>query len=94
MVHGDGNGLSLTPKGIAQKTVCGAMKGWPDLCILLDGGKTLWVELKVSGGRISKEQKELAATMGRLGHMCHVVQTDCPANGLALVMRVIEMVKR
>lgn len=47
VVHGDGNGVSATPKGAMQKAICGAMRGWPDLCILLPGGRVLWVELKM-----------------------------------------------
>lgn len=91
VVHGDGNGLSLTPKGMMQKTVCGAMKGWPDLCVLLPMGRTLWIELKMNNGRVSEDQKALSEEMSRLGHINHVVWADCPATALGLVMGLLEM---
>lgn len=97
-VHGDGNGLSLTPKGMMQKTVCGAMKGWPDLAILLPEGRTLWIELKIDNGgksgrktkgRLSKEQKDMEKVMKELGHRYEVVWADCPQNGLMGVMECL-----
>lgn len=90
-VHGDGNGLSLTPKGMMQKTVCGAHKGWPDMAVLLKGGRTLWIELKMDNGgksgrktkgRLSKEQKDMEKAMKELGHRYEVVYADCPQEGL------------
>ncbi len=97
-VHGDGNGLSLTPKGMMQKTVCGAMKGWPDIAILLPEGQTLWIELKMdNGGKsgrktkgcLSKEQKDMEKVMKELGHRYEVVWADCPQGGLDRVGELV-----
>jgi len=46
----------------------GNKKGWPDLTILLPNGKTLYVELKVKGGYLTKEQKLFIMDAERLGH--------------------------
>ena len=46
----------------------GNRKGWPDLTILLPNGKTLYVELKVKGGYLTKEQKLFIMDAERLGH--------------------------
>lgn len=47
VVHGDGNGLPLTPKGKWMLKTCGAHAGWPDLTILLPKAQALYVELKM-----------------------------------------------
>ena len=46
----------------------GNRKGWPDLTVLCPDGKTLYVELKVKGGRLAKEQKKFIIDAERLGH--------------------------
>ena len=90
LVHGDGNGLSLSPRGIAQKTVCGAQKGWPDLTILLPNGITLFIELKVSA-QISPEQNKLHSKISTLGHNISVVRAKTPHDGLQMVYDIIKM---
>ena len=42
--------------------------GTPDFIIAADGGRTLYVECKAKGGRISKEQLKFCNTALHLGH--------------------------
>ena len=47
--------------------------GWPDMEILLSGGKTLRLELKSAEGRLSDAQKRLRLQFLALGHTLHRV---------------------
>lgn len=84
IVHGDTNGASKTPKGWSQAKATGMLPGWPDMCLILERGP-LWVELKVDGGVLSKEQKTLHEWMVKCGCAVHTVYADCPADGLEKV---------
>lgn len=42
--------------------------GWPDMEIIMPGGKTLRIELKSARGRLSDEQKQLRLQFMALGH--------------------------
>jgi hypothetical protein len=54
----------------------GLMKGVADLCIMMLGGMTGWLELKrPKGGRQSDEQKGFEARCKRTGHLYALVKT-------------------
>lgn len=78
IVHGDQNGASKTPRGWSQAAATGMLKGWPDLCFILEHGP-LWIELKVGSGKRSKEQIELHGIMEAAGCRVETVNADCPA---------------
>ena len=46
--------------------------GWPDACVVLPEGITLFAELKTLSG-LSKEQEEMIARMRELGHHVEVI---------------------
>lgn len=47
----------------------GTLKGVPDLCIIMDNGRTIWVEMKrQKNGTLSSVQKEMHSKMNELGH--------------------------
>jgi hypothetical protein len=46
--------------------------GWPDVTLILSG-RVLFLELKVKGGRMSEEQKQLALQFSILGTPIHRV---------------------
>ena len=46
----------------------GVRAGVADLQILLDGGRSAWIELKVKGGSLSPVQKEFRDVCRTLGH--------------------------
>lgn len=51
----------------------GVVSGIPDLCCLMSGGITLWIEMKKEkGSRISNEQKEIHSKMMQLGHRIEI----------------------
>lgn len=93
VVHGDGNGLSLSPKGMQQKTVTGALKGWPDLTVLLPRGVVVFIELKVESRPQSQPQKDLQAKMLDMGHNYFLVRAEHPLDGLEQVLAHINNVQ-
>jgi len=46
----------------------GLTAGIADICIMLEGGRTLWLELKSGKGRQSDYQKGFQAICDRIGH--------------------------
>ena len=49
--------------------------GWPDVTIVMPGGRTLFLELKAKGGRLSEEQKILRLQLMALGHQWHEIRS-------------------
>lgn len=49
--------------------------GWPDITLLLPGGRVVFIELKAGKGRLSDEQKALHAQARYLGHEIHEVRS-------------------
>jgi hypothetical protein len=57
------------PNHKEQRAYEGAVSGMPDLQVVLEGGKVVWIEMKRSkGGRLSDKQKIVHAHLRRLGH--------------------------
>ena len=56
----------------------GKKRGVPDCCILLNNGRTLFIELKTKRGYLSKEQKAVHERYKELGHPVYTVKTDNP----------------
>ena len=52
----------------------GNKAGWPDLTILMPNGKTVYIELKVKGGRTTHEQREFIKQARIYGHNVHICQ--------------------
>ncbi len=50
-------------------------RGFLDLVIALPFGRTLWIEAKAKGGRLTKEQELEVLKLLALGHKVHVVRS-------------------
>lgn len=46
----------------------GATAGTPDVVLVLDRGRTVWVEFKAKGGRVSPSQVAMAQSLKDKGH--------------------------
>jgi len=77
LVHGDQNGASKTPKGWSQAAATGMLKGWPDLCFVMD--RLIFVELKRGKERRSPEQVSIHDALNHIGMEVHTVHACCPA---------------
>lgn len=53
-----------------------ATLGTPDFIILQPGGKTLLVECKTMGGRLSKDQETFRSLAATVGHTVHIVRSE------------------
>lgn len=49
--------------------------GIPDCIIAMPNGRTLWLELKVKGGRLSEDQKHFALSLMSLKHEWYEVRS-------------------
>ncbi|TPL06417.1 VRR-NUC domain-containing protein [Mesorhizobium sp. B2-4-14] len=50
------NGGYRTPAEAGRLRRMGTMAGIPDICVLLPYGRTVWLEIKPPGGRLSADQ--------------------------------------
>ncbi|MDB5490341.1 MAG: hypothetical protein JWO78_190 [Micavibrio sp.] len=60
----------------------GMRTGEPDLCILIKGGTTIFVELKTMTGVISKAQQLRSALLGALGFKSYVLLGESPQDAV------------
>lgn len=61
--------------GLCLKYSNPGMTGYPDRICLLPGGRTAWVELKGSGGRVSRMQALRMAALREVGQEVHVLRS-------------------
>jgi hypothetical protein len=58
------SGVALPPALIARAKAAGLERGAPDLSFVWPGGVTTYIEVKAAAGRLSREQRRLAAMLG------------------------------
>lgn len=61
------NGGARSAREGAKLKAMGTQRGVPDFAFVLPGGRAAFIELKASGGRLSKEQKDFAVRAHDLG---------------------------
>lgn len=83
------NGGLRTKAQASQFVAMGVRKGVHDLIILLDGGITLFVELKVKGNYQSKEQKNFSEDIKKLGFQSHLLVADTIEDGLLQLQKIL-----
>ena len=67
------NGMKTNPITAARFKRMGVMAGIPDLCIVLDGGRVMWIEMKKVGkGKLSDVQKSVIGDFAKLDHQVYV----------------------
>ena len=88
LFHADGNGNYVNESTAARKKLMGSRAGWPDMCFILNG-RTVWIELKTSTGRLSKEQKIIHAHMASFGCEVHTVYAENGKDGWKKVKELL-----
>lgn len=68
----------------------GMEAGQPDLTIFLEGGKTLFIELKIAKGSLSQSQKDRHEVLKEKGFEVMVVKTDCHMEAVRLIKAACE----
>lgn len=61
--------------GMALKWVSPGQRGVPDRIVLLPGGRTVYVEMKATGGRLSVLQVRWARLLRELGHEVYKIDS-------------------
>lgn len=73
----------------ARAKANGLTAGEPDLRIYLDGGRLIFIELKLVSGRLSDVQVVYHEMLRGLGHMVFVVYAKSPVDGWNQVMEIL-----
>jgi len=81
--HVPNGGLRHRRTGAVMKAM-GTLPGVADMCILADGGATLWLELKHGKGKQTESQKSFESNCTAKGHVYRV------ANGLMDALETVE----
>ena len=68
----------------------GLQPGVHDLCILLDGGVTVWVELKTTKGVVSQHQKNWHEKIIQKGHHHHLLRADTPEHAVSILSGILK----
>jgi len=83
------DGVKLTKGQAGKAKAAGMDRGKCDLKIYLRGGRTVQIELKRKGGRVSTAQADWHAVLKLLGHEVHVVVARSPKDGIDQVLELI-----
>ena len=82
-------GVRLSKSQRSKAKIQGMEPGRCDLKVLLPGGRTVHIELKRAGGRVSPDQKRWHDQLRGLGFEVHVVFASCPDNAVGEVSRIL-----
>lgn len=77
-IEGDQNQGKRSYGAAARAKACGMQAGTPDMRVLVPGGKTVWIELKLKKGRLSPAQRDWHYIAMLRGHKVHVIYADTP----------------
>ena len=69
--------VNLTKIQQVNRYNMGVTAGCPDICVILDKGKTLWIEVKSTNGRIQDSQKQFHQMLKNLGHHVIIARDVC-----------------
>lgn len=83
------NGGTRDKREGARLKAMGTLAGVHDLIILLDEGRTIFVELKTGGGKQSPAQKAFDEKITRIGHRTHLVHADSAEEGIGKLESIL-----
>lgn len=69
------NGGSRNEREAVKLKRLGVVAGWPDLTILLPGGRLALLEVKTQAGKLNPSQRDLHPRLAHLGHPVAVVRS-------------------
>ena len=84
----EGAAKSRSVAGMSKAT--GQAAGEPDLRIYINGGRLVFIELKLTSGRLSDVQTVYHEMLRGLGHMVFVVYAKSPVDGWEQVRDILE----
>lgn len=89
-IEGDQNQAKRSFGVAARAKACGMQAGTPDLRVLLPGGKTIWIELKLKKGKLSAAQQDWHYIAMLKGHKTYVIYADTPLDGCNQVKFILQ----
>ncbi len=69
------NGGSRHKAEAARLKKSGVMPGVPDLCVVLQDGRTIWIEVKSASGKLSADQLDWFLWLAGEGHEAHCAKS-------------------
>lgn len=83
------NEAKRNPIEASRLNALGLTPGVPDLCILLDHARVVWVELKTTTGKISKHQENWAKKATQRGHQFHLLIAATPDEAVTKLQAIL-----
>lgn len=86
--HTPNEGKRTAQQG-AKLIALGLQPGVHDLCVLLDGGVTVWIELKTGRGVVSQHQKNWHEKIIQKGHHSHILRAETPQQAVLTLSEIL-----
>ncbi len=83
------NEAKRNPIEASRLNALGMTPGVPDICILLDRARVIWVELKTTTGKISKHQENWAKKATQRGHKFHLLIAASPDEAVTKLQAIL-----
>ncbi|MBC3540636.1 VRR-NUC domain-containing protein [Rufibacter sp. H-1] len=84
------NGAKRSAAEASRLIALGLLPGVNDLVILLPGAVSVYVELKIEKGKLSKSQINFHQKISELGFPNYIIQTDCPNQAILLLADILK----
>ncbi len=68
----------------------GMDRGRPDILVILDGGRCVWIELKTVKGRLSEHQRNYHKESQNRGHEVHTVKAASSGEAIDKIKSILE----
>lgn len=85
------NGGKRSKREAAKFVAMGVRAGVHDLVVLLDKGVTVFIEVKVGKGVLSKSQEKFHEEIKMVSHNSHLLQSDSVEDGLAQLEAILAL---
>lgn len=76
------NGGYRNAREACKLVAMGVLSGVPDLILLLDNAKTIFIELKIGKNKRSEKQNKFHSQISKMGFQSHLIQSNSYEDGL------------
>lgn len=83
------NGGLRSKREACKFTAIGVLSGVPDLVLLLDEAKTIFIELKIGKNKRSDKQEKFHTQVSKMGFQSHLIQADSYESGLLQLHKIL-----
>lgn len=68
----------------------GVRAGVPDVVIPIEAGKTLWIECKYDGNKLSDDQSKFITKLENLGHIVYIIDAKNPRDAQDQMLEILK----